>query len=120
MVGARGFEPPASWSRTRRSTRLSHAPTVSIYQDTTRNPCNAIFTSAVTLSTMSALRLTAASLILVAAAAAQAPASKGESSELQKAIEEFQVQTKRLGLAEGSTPVRRADSKGKSRWHGRL
>ena len=27
MVGARGFEPPASWSRTRRSTRLSHAPT---------------------------------------------------------------------------------------------
>ena len=26
MVGARGFEPPASWSRTRRSTRLSHAP----------------------------------------------------------------------------------------------
>ena len=28
MVGARGFEPPASWSRTRRSTRLSHAPNV--------------------------------------------------------------------------------------------
>ena len=27
MVGARGFEPPTSWSRTRRSTRLSHAPT---------------------------------------------------------------------------------------------
>jgi hypothetical protein len=27
LVGARGFEPPASWSRTRRSTRLSHAPT---------------------------------------------------------------------------------------------
>ncbi len=26
LVGARGFEPPASWSRTRRSTRLSHAP----------------------------------------------------------------------------------------------
>ena len=26
MVGARGFEPPASWSRTRRSTKLSHAP----------------------------------------------------------------------------------------------
>jgi hypothetical protein len=26
MVGARGFEPPASWTRTRRSTRLSHAP----------------------------------------------------------------------------------------------
>ncbi len=27
MVGARGFEPPASASRTLRSTRLSHAPT---------------------------------------------------------------------------------------------
>jgi hypothetical protein len=27
VVGASGFEPPASWSRTRRSTRLSHAPT---------------------------------------------------------------------------------------------
>ena len=26
MVGARGFEPPASASRTLRSTRLSHAP----------------------------------------------------------------------------------------------
>src|ERR1700709_1237173 len=30
MVGARGFEPPASWSRTRRSTKLSHAPTNSL------------------------------------------------------------------------------------------
>jgi aerobic-type carbon monoxide dehydrogenase small subunit (CoxS/CutS family) len=29
MVGASGFEPPASWSRTRRSTRLSHAPNLS-------------------------------------------------------------------------------------------
>jgi hypothetical protein len=27
MVGARGFEPPASWSRTRRATRLRYAPT---------------------------------------------------------------------------------------------
>jgi hypothetical protein len=27
MVGAEGFEPPASWSQTRRSTRLSYAPT---------------------------------------------------------------------------------------------
>ena len=26
MVGAEGFEPSTSWSRTRRSTRLSHAP----------------------------------------------------------------------------------------------
>src|SRR5262249_13945276 len=29
MVGARGFEPPTPWSRTRCSTRLSHAPTSS-------------------------------------------------------------------------------------------
>ncbi len=27
MVGVRGFEPPASASRTQRSTRLSHTPT---------------------------------------------------------------------------------------------
>ena len=26
MVGATGFEPATSWSRTKRSTRLSHAP----------------------------------------------------------------------------------------------
>ena len=26
LVGAEGFEPSTSWSRTRRSTRLSHAP----------------------------------------------------------------------------------------------
>src|SRR5882757_9746166 len=26
-IGARGFEPPTPWSRTRCSTRLSHAPT---------------------------------------------------------------------------------------------
>jgi hypothetical protein len=26
MVGERGFEPPTPWSRTRRSTRLSHSP----------------------------------------------------------------------------------------------
>jgi hypothetical protein len=30
LVGASGFEPPASWSRTRRSTRLSHAPKMRI------------------------------------------------------------------------------------------
>ena len=30
MVGARGFEPPASASRTQRSTRLSHAPTLKV------------------------------------------------------------------------------------------
>src|SRR3990172_9914485 len=28
LVGARGFEPPTPWSRTRCSTRLSHAPTL--------------------------------------------------------------------------------------------
>ncbi len=26
MVGARGFEPPTSWSQTRRATRLRYAP----------------------------------------------------------------------------------------------
>lgn len=26
LVGVRGFEPPASWSRTMRSTKLSHTP----------------------------------------------------------------------------------------------
>src|SRR5690606_11380797 len=31
MVGARGFEPPTSPSRTVRSTRLSHAPTLALY-----------------------------------------------------------------------------------------
>src|SRR5439155_7875803 len=34
LVGASGFEPPASWSRTRRSTRLSHAPTCPVYSVT--------------------------------------------------------------------------------------
>ena len=27
MVGARGFEPPTSWSQTKRATRLRYAPT---------------------------------------------------------------------------------------------
>lgn len=26
VVGVRGFEPPASWSRTKHSTKLSHTP----------------------------------------------------------------------------------------------
>ena len=26
LVGVRGFEPPASWSRTKHSTKLSHTP----------------------------------------------------------------------------------------------
>ena len=28
LVGVRGFEPPASWSRTKRSTKLSHTPSI--------------------------------------------------------------------------------------------
>src|SRR5713226_9510402 len=36
VVGARGFEPPTPWSRTRCSTRLSHAPT-----GAAQAPCNA-------------------------------------------------------------------------------
>jgi L-seryl-tRNA(Ser) seleniumtransferase len=31
LVGAEGFEPSTSWSRTRRSTRLSHAPNIDQY-----------------------------------------------------------------------------------------
>ena len=27
LVGARGFEPPTSWSQTKRATRLRYAPT---------------------------------------------------------------------------------------------
>src|SRR5256885_5846781 len=30
-IGARGFDPPTPWSRTRCSTRLSHAPTKTAY-----------------------------------------------------------------------------------------
>src|SRR5207245_225341 len=36
MVGARGFEPPTPWSRTRCSTRLSHAPTGGTRTETSR------------------------------------------------------------------------------------
>src|SRR5512141_883821 len=35
-IGARGFEPPTPWSRTRCSTRLSHAPTRSNEDDRNR------------------------------------------------------------------------------------
>jgi hypothetical protein len=31
MVGARGFEPPTPWSRTKCATRLRYAPTRLIY-----------------------------------------------------------------------------------------
>jgi len=68
---------------------------------------------------MRALRLFAASLIL-SAANAQTPAPRGAASELDKAIEEFRAQTRRLGLVEGATSARRRDANGKSRWHGRL
>ena len=69
---------------------------------------------------MSVLRILAASLILAALLGAQSQTPRREADELQKAVEEFQVQTKRLGLVEGATPARRRDTKGKSRWHGRL
>ncbi len=36
MVGASGFEPPTSRSRTVRSTKLSHAPTRTNYHTETR------------------------------------------------------------------------------------
>lgn len=35
MVGVRGFEPPASWSRTKRSTKLSHTPNITIIYKST-------------------------------------------------------------------------------------
>ena len=35
MVGVRGFEPPASWSRTMRSTKLSHTPNYVCISDLT-------------------------------------------------------------------------------------
>lgn len=34
MVGARGFEPPTSWTQTRRATRLRYAPTHLIHRYT--------------------------------------------------------------------------------------
>ena len=38
MVGVTGFEPAASWSRTKRSTKLSHTPAAfSIISQTTKN-----------------------------------------------------------------------------------
>jgi hypothetical protein len=33
-IGLVGFEPTASWSRTRRSTKLSHSPKVAVDEDT--------------------------------------------------------------------------------------
>ncbi len=39
MVGVRGFEPRASWTRTKRDTKLRHTPmdTVEYYSDFKRN-----------------------------------------------------------------------------------
>ncbi|MCC7235356.1 MAG: hypothetical protein IT163_08635 [Bryobacterales bacterium] len=70
---------------------------------------------------MSALRIIAATLILSAGGAfAQQAAPSSAGNELQKAVEEFQIQTKRLGMVEGSVPVRRVEGRKQSRWHGRL
>src|SRR6185503_21156886 len=38
MVGARGFEPPTPWSRTRCATRLRYAPTQDVLGNR-RRPC---------------------------------------------------------------------------------
>ena len=35
MVGARGFEPPASWTQTTRAAKLRHAPTVELLKGDT-------------------------------------------------------------------------------------
>jgi hypothetical protein len=35
-IGARGFEPPTSWSQTTRSTKLSYAPATVSYHDRRR------------------------------------------------------------------------------------
>ncbi|MBN8731643.1 MAG: hypothetical protein J0L64_13960 [Acidobacteria bacterium] len=87
---------------------------------------------------MRALRVLAATLILIPVAAAQPQPPRGNSTaqaprtspaartapaaadELQKAVEEFRVQATRLGLTEGPATAQRRDTKGKSRWHGRL
>ncbi|MCC6540208.1 MAG: hypothetical protein IT162_21850, partial [Bryobacterales bacterium] len=87
---------------------------------------------------MRALRGIAATLILIPVVAAQPQPPRGNSTvqapranpaprsapaaadELQKAVEEFRVQTTRLGLTEGAATAQRRDTKGKSRWHGRL
>src|SRR5579864_4715858 len=55
MVGARGFEPPASWSRTRRSTRLSHAPRIQLYH--ARCPSFRALSNLTALTTCFKLRL---------------------------------------------------------------
>ncbi len=40
MVGARGFEPPAPWSRTRCATRLRYAPTAEMNDLPDVEPCS--------------------------------------------------------------------------------
>ena len=47
MVGVTGFEPAASWSRTKRSTKLSHTPVFNFrkgYYNTGKVVCQAQFT----------------------------------------------------------------------------
>ena len=44
MVGVTGFEPAASWSRTKRSTKLSHTPVFffrKVYYNTEKRVCQA-------------------------------------------------------------------------------
>ncbi len=59
-------------------------------------------------------------MLSVGAAIAQQQAPSATGSELEKAVEEFQIQTKRLGMVEGAVPVRRGGDRKQSRWHGRL
>jgi hypothetical protein len=65
----------------------------------------------------SAIGLLAALLLIAFCVLGQPPAPK---SELQKAVEEFKVQTRSLGLRLDSPPRARQGAKGKARWHGRI
>jgi hypothetical protein len=62
--------------------------------------------------------LQAAAVVLLCITAAQAQSRS--ASELQKAIEEFRVQTGLLGLREDSTQSAKTQRATKPRWHGRL
>ena len=65
----------------------------------------------------SAIGLPAALLLIAPCVLGQTPAAK---SELQKAVEEFKIQTRSLGLRLDSTPQARQEAKGKAKWHGRV
>ncbi len=43
MVGVAGFEPTASWTRTKRDTKLRHTPKLLIYYSCERRECQAFF-----------------------------------------------------------------------------